>query len=148
MHQRHDWELQTWVQSPVPAKFFSWDFSRFKYLGRFQLDCFNGKKWFDGHIQLRIAAVGQSPSGLWYTCVHAKQLLIDPMYMWVEKIIKYSLFLRQCKVYQPARSQRKKGAKKKKKKRFSYTKYFFIWSTNIFDWYFDDIVRKINNPAI
>ena len=26
MHQRHDWELQTWVQSPVPAKFFSWDF--------------------------------------------------------------------------------------------------------------------------
>ena len=27
-------------------------------------------------------------------------------------IIKYSLFLRQCKVYQPARSQRKKGAKK------------------------------------
>ena len=37
--------------------------------------------------------------------------------MWVEKIIKYSLFLRQCKVYQPARSQRKKGAKKKKKKK-------------------------------
>jgi hypothetical protein len=30
----------------------------------------------------------------------------------VEKIIKYSLFLRQCKVYQPAQSQRKKGAKK------------------------------------
>jgi uncharacterized ferritin-like protein (DUF455 family) len=56
--------------------------------------------------------VGQSP--LWYTCVHAKQLQIDPMYMWVEKIIKYSLFLRQCKVNQPARSQRKKGAKKKK----------------------------------
>jgi hypothetical protein len=27
-------------------------------------------------------------------------------------IIKYSLFLRQCKVYQPARSQRKKGEKK------------------------------------
>ncbi len=63
------------------------------------------------HIQLRIAAVGQSPSGLWYTCVHAKQLLIDPMYMWVEK--RYSLFLRQCKVYQQARSQWKKGAKKK-----------------------------------
>ncbi len=34
--------------------------------------------------------------------------------MWVEKIIKHSLYLRQCKVYQPARSQRKKGAKKKK----------------------------------
>ncbi len=29
----------------------------------------------------------------------------------------YSLFPRQCKVYQPARSQRKKGAKKKKKKK-------------------------------
>jgi hypothetical protein len=29
--------------------------------------------------------VGQSTSGLWYTCVHAKQLLIDPMYMGVEK---------------------------------------------------------------
>ena len=114
MHQRHDWELQTRVQSPIPAKFFSWDFSRFKYLGRFQLDCFNGKKWFDGHIQIRIAAVGQSPSGLWYTCVHAKQLLIDPMYKWVEKITKYSLFLRQWKVYQPAQSQRKKGEKKKK----------------------------------
>jgi hypothetical protein len=26
----------------------------------------------------------------------------------------YSLFLRQCKVYQQARSQRKKGAKKKR----------------------------------
>jgi hypothetical protein len=26
---------------------------------------------------------------------------------------KYSLFLRQCKVYQPAWSQRKKGAKKR-----------------------------------
>ncbi len=85
MHQRHDWELQTWVQSPVLAKFLSWDFSRLKYLGRFQLDCCNGKKSFDGRIQLRIAAVGQSPSGLWYTCVHAKQLLIDPMYVWVEK---------------------------------------------------------------
>jgi hypothetical protein len=45
-----------------------------------------------------------------------KAAAIDPMYMWVEKIIKYSLFLRQCKVYQPARSQGKKGAKKKKKK--------------------------------
>ncbi len=69
------------------------------------------------HIQLGIAAVGQSPSGLWYTCVHAKQLQIDPMYMWVEKNKnkKYSLFLRQCKVYQPARSQSNKGAKKKKK---------------------------------
>ncbi len=33
---------------------------------------------------------------------------------------KYSLFLRQCKVYQPARSQRKKGAKKKKKKSHSF----------------------------
>jgi hypothetical protein len=55
--------------------------------------------------------VGQSPSGLWYTYVHAKQLQIDPMYMRVEK--KYSVFLRQCKVYQPAQSQRKKGAKKK-----------------------------------
>ncbi len=43
MHQRHYWELQTRVQSPVPAKFFSWDFSRFKYFERFQLDCFNGK---------------------------------------------------------------------------------------------------------
>jgi hypothetical protein len=33
----------------------------------------------------------------------------------VEKITKkYSLFLRQCKVYQPAQSQRMKGAKKKK----------------------------------
>jgi hypothetical protein len=32
-------------------------------------------------IHLRIAAVGQSPSGLWYTCVHAKQLQKDPMYM-------------------------------------------------------------------
>jgi hypothetical protein len=29
--------------------------------------------------------VGPSPSGLWYTCVHAKQLLIDPMYMLMEK---------------------------------------------------------------
>ncbi len=47
MHQSHDWELQTWVQSPVPAKFFSWDFSRFKYFERFQLDCFNGKKLFE-----------------------------------------------------------------------------------------------------
>jgi hypothetical protein len=28
------------------------------------------------------------------------------------KKIKYSLFLRQCKVFQPARSQRKKGTKK------------------------------------
>jgi hypothetical protein len=62
------------------------------------------------YIQLGIAAVGQSPSGLWYTYVHAKQLQIDPMYMRVEK--KYSVFLRQCKVYQPAQSQRKKGAKK------------------------------------
>jgi hypothetical protein len=44
MHQSHDWELQTRVQSPVPAKFFSWDFSRFKYFERLQLDCFNGKK--------------------------------------------------------------------------------------------------------
>ncbi len=95
MHQRHDWELQSRVPSLVPAKFFSWDFSRFKYLDRFQLDCFNGKKWFDGLIQLRIAAVGQSSSGLWYTCVHAKQLLIDPMYVWVEKIIKYSIYLRE-----------------------------------------------------
>jgi len=33
------------------------------------------------------------------------------------KIIKYSLFLRQCKVYQPARTQRKKGAKKKEEKK-------------------------------
>ena len=48
MHQSHDWELQTRVQSPVPAKFFSWDFSRFKYFERLQLDCFNGKKWFEG----------------------------------------------------------------------------------------------------
>jgi len=41
-----------------------------------------------------------------------------PMYMWVEKIIKkYSLFLRQCKVYQPARSQGRKKQKKKKKKK-------------------------------
>jgi hypothetical protein len=32
-------------------------------------------------IKLRIAAVGPSPSGLWYTYVHAKQLQIDPMYM-------------------------------------------------------------------
>jgi len=63
------------------------------------------------HIQLRIAAVGQGQSGLGYTCVHAMQLQIDPMYMGVEKIIKYSLFLRQCKVFQPARSQRKKGTK-------------------------------------
>jgi hypothetical protein len=39
------------------------------------------------------------------------QLQIDPMYMGVEKIIKYSFFLRQCKVFQPARSQRKKGTK-------------------------------------
>jgi hypothetical protein len=30
----------------------------------------------------------------------------------VEKIIKYSLFLRQCKVYQPAQNERKKGEKK------------------------------------
>jgi hypothetical protein len=37
--------------------------------------------------------------------------------MSVEKMIKYSLFLRQCKVYQPAQSQRKKGAKKTKKKK-------------------------------
>jgi hypothetical protein len=29
-HQSHDWE-QTRVQSPVLAKVFSWDFSRFKY---------------------------------------------------------------------------------------------------------------------
>ncbi len=50
------------------------------------------------HIQLRRAAMGQSPSGLWCTCVHAKQLQRDPMSMWGEKIIKYSLFLRQCKV--------------------------------------------------
>jgi hypothetical protein len=38
MHQRHDWELQTWVQSPVLAKFFRWDFSGFKYLDSFQLE--------------------------------------------------------------------------------------------------------------
>jgi hypothetical protein len=38
------------------------------------------------HKQLQIAAVGQSPIGLWYTCVHAKQLQIYPMYMRVEKI--------------------------------------------------------------
>jgi hypothetical protein len=47
MHQSHDWEL-TWVPSLVPAKFFSWDFSRFKCFERLQLDCFNGKKQFEG----------------------------------------------------------------------------------------------------
>jgi hypothetical protein len=40
------------------------------------------------------------------------------VYVSGKKIIKYSLFLRQCKLYQPARSQRKKGAKKKKKKNY------------------------------
>ncbi len=35
--------------------------------------------------------------------------------------IKYSLFLRQCKVYQPAWSQRKKGAKKNKIKNINRT---------------------------
>ncbi len=93
----------------------SWDFSRFKYLGRFQLDCFNSKKWFDGHIQLRIAAVGQSPSGLWYTCVHAKQLLIDPMCI-CEWKKKYSLFLRQCMYINQHKVKRKERSKKKKKK--------------------------------
>jgi hypothetical protein len=47
MHQSHDWE-QTRVQSPVPAKIFNWDFSRFKYFERFPIDCCNGKKWFEG----------------------------------------------------------------------------------------------------
>ncbi len=37
-------------ESPVPAKFSSSNFSRFKSLDRSQLDCFNGKKWFDGYI--------------------------------------------------------------------------------------------------
>ncbi len=32
---------------------------------RFQLDCFNGKKLFDVHIQFRIAAVGQGQSQKW-----------------------------------------------------------------------------------
>ena len=76
------------------------------------------------HIQWRIAAVSQSPTGLWYTCIHAKQLQRNPMYMWVENINKYSLFLRQCNVYhQPAESQSKKGAKK----------YFF--SISVFFWW-------------
>jgi hypothetical protein len=35
----------------------------------------------------------------------------------VEKIIKYSLFLRQCKVYQPARSKKGRKEQKKKKKK-------------------------------
>ncbi len=80
--------------------------------------------------------MGQSPSGLWYTCVHAKQLLIDPMCIceW-KKIIKYSLFLRQCKVYQPARSQRKKGVKKKKKKK----KFGFLTKMSNIK-YYDDLI--------
>jgi hypothetical protein len=44
MHQSLDWE-QTQVQSLVPAKFFRWDFSRFKYFDpfeRFQLDLKRG----------------------------------------------------------------------------------------------------------
>ncbi len=43
-----------------------------------------------------------------------------------KKIIKYSLFLRQCKVYQPTRSQRKKGAKKKKNKKKNKKKFVII----------------------
>ncbi len=81
------------------------------------MDCFNGKKWFDGHIQLWIAAVGQSLSGLWYTCVHAKQLLIDPMYMWVEKIIKILPIPETMQgISTSAESKEERNKKKKKKK--------------------------------
>ncbi len=67
----------------------------------------------------------------------------ERMYMWVEKIIKYSLFLRQCKVYQPARSQRKKGAKKKKKKKRKkeHFKNCFNLSISLF-WY-----RSLEHPV-
>jgi hypothetical protein len=46
----------------MQSKIFNCDFSRFKYLARFKLDCFNSKK------------------GL-----HTKQLQRDPMYMCVVK---------------------------------------------------------------
>jgi hypothetical protein len=36
--------------SQYQQNFSDWDFSRFKYLDRFQLDCFNGKKGFDGYL--------------------------------------------------------------------------------------------------
>ena len=48
MHERLDWEFQTRDQSPVPVKFFSWYFSRFRYFEIFQLYCFTGKKLFVG----------------------------------------------------------------------------------------------------
>ncbi len=112
MHQRHDWELQTRVQSLVPEKIFSWDFWIFKYLDRFQLDCFNGKKWWmDTYTIMDSSCGSKSKRALVHlsTCKAAANR--SNVYVcW--KNNKYSLFLRQCKVYQPAQSQRKKGAKK------------------------------------
>jgi len=72
------------------------------------------------HIQLRIAAVGQSLSGLWYTCVHAKQLQIDPMYMWVEKIIKNTPYSWDNARYINQRGVKGRKEQKKKKKPFSF----------------------------
>jgi hypothetical protein len=40
------------VQSLKLAKFLSWDFLRFKYLVKFQLDCFNGYKTCLGIFQV------------------------------------------------------------------------------------------------
>ncbi len=57
--------------------------------------------------------VGQSPSGLWYTCVHAKQLLINPMYMWVEKKI---LPIPETIQVKSTSAETKEGRRKKKKK--------------------------------
>jgi hypothetical protein len=109
MHQRYDWELQTPVKSPVTAKFFSWDFSRLTLkdfnwivsMGKSDLmdtimdsSCGSKSKWALVHL---------------YTCKAA----VNRSNVYVSgQIIKYSIFLRQCKVYQPAQSQRKKGAKK------------------------------------
>ena len=83
MHQRHDWELQTRFQSPVQANFSVGIVQDLSSLKDFNWIVSVVKSYLMDkiYIQLWIAAVGKSPSGLWFTCVHAKQLQRDPMFM-------------------------------------------------------------------
>jgi hypothetical protein len=74
--------MQTLVQSLVPAKFSAGIFQDSSTLPDLNWVVSMVKSdLMDAWKQLRIAAVGQSPTGLWYTCVHAKQLQRDPMFM-------------------------------------------------------------------
>ena len=110
MHQRHDWELQAWVPAPVPAKFFSWDFQHLSTLTDFNWIVSMVKSDLMDAYTIRDSSCGsKSKWALVHLCTCKAAANRSNVY---ESGKKYSLFLRQCKVYQPAQSQRKKGAKK------------------------------------